>query len=254
MRHTKTKAEKSTEQEAAIQPTAEEITAEPARADAADALKHRAVPHLKATRSVFYFVSSASRPSITAFYDQLVTKGVIPHGFPHDQAVHSGIFIYNHLTGRVEDLIEGSGNRDGHLVLYRNRASTIAKLENTSTLPGSDKSVRVYGFWKQAYKIKTHLATRHAKRAVQIFNRFYDDFNSQSAVKPLPYIPGKIDCQTCTHHLLHLITGKAHVSPHGEYTLGWGNGSKSPHDVFDEITTTATKASHLPPTTAALEQ
>ena len=190
---------------------------------------------LRPTKSVYYFTSSASRPSISLFYDQLVIDGVIPEGFAHHQPVHSGVFIYNHRTERVEDVIEGSGNRLGQLILYRNRASAISKLENSGTLPGKNKDIPVYGNWSKAYKIAFHLASTDTNKAADIFSAFIRDFEARSADEPIPYMPGTVDCQTCTHYLLRLITGKSYPSPHGEYTLGWGDGATSPHDLFDEL-------------------
>jgi hypothetical protein len=58
---------------------------------------------------------------------------------------HVDSSIYNHLSNKVEDVIEGSGNREGNLVLYRNRQSTINKLENRETLPGEDNDKSVFG-------------------------------------------------------------------------------------------------------------
>ncbi|MDF1760233.1 MAG: hypothetical protein P1U40_06820 [Coxiellaceae bacterium] len=190
---------------------------------------------LRPTKSLYYFSSSASRPAIAIFYNRLADDGVIPKDFPHHQPVHSGVFIYNHRTERVEDVIEGSGDRHGHLILYRNRASAISKLENCGTLPGKDKDVAVYGCWRKAYKIKCHLASNETDGVADIFSDFVSRFEARSAVRPISYMPGKVDCQTCTHYLLRLITGKAFDSPHGEYTLGWGDGSTNPHDLFDEM-------------------
>lgn len=191
---------------------------------------------LKSTKSVYYFISTSSRPAIVSFYDQLVKDKVIPENFPHDKPVHSGVFIYNHRTNKVEDIIEGSGSREGHLILYRNRASTIAKLENNDTLPGKDKNVNVYGNWKSAYQIKRYFLTDDSDLAKKQFDKFFNEFNDATKSQPIPYKPGSIDCQTCTHYLIKQITKKSYPSPHGAFTLGWLDGDKSPIELNRNIT------------------
>lgn len=186
---------------------------------------------LRPTRSVYYFISSASRPSISTFYNELITQKVVPPHFPHDKQVHSGIFIYNHLSEKVEDVIEGSGNREQHLVLYRNRQSTINKLENSGALPGQNKNLNVPGYWKMAYQIEIFFLTKEIDLTRLHFDKFFQKFNAASLEHPIPYKIGSIDCQTCTHFLIKQITKKTYPSPHGEYTMGWSDGNISPMEL-----------------------
>ncbi|KTD39037.1 hypothetical protein [Legionella oakridgensis] len=190
---------------------------------------------LRETKSVFYYTSSASRTSIKSFYDKLAEQGVIPQGFPHDKAIHCGIGIFNHRTEEVEYVLEGSGNCEGTLVLYKNRKSTLNKL-NFGYLRTADEQ-QVYGFWAEAYQIKRYLITANVESAIALFNEFFDDFNLLSAEQPVPYEVGKTDCQTVVHYLLRRLTGKPFASPHGKYTLGWGDGLKSPHELYNESNT-----------------
>jgi hypothetical protein len=185
---------------------------------------------LRETKTVFYFTSSASRKAIRTFYDQLATQGVIPQGFPHHEEVHSGIGIFNHRTGKVEYVLEGSGNRDGVLVLYKNRESTINKLNNSGVLKSADDQ-SVQGHWTLSYRIKRYTVDVDIDFAISTFDNFFAEFNDQSAQSAVPYEVGRIDCQTVVHYLLRTLTGKEFASPHGKYTLGWGDGLQSPHEL-----------------------
>lgn len=77
--------------------------------------------------------------------------------------------------------------------------------------------------------MQTYLLTSDGEKAKEALMKFYDDFNDN---EPVNYESGKVDCQTCTHHMIYLILGNSIQSPHDENTLGWQeDGSMSPHDI-----------------------
>ncbi len=194
---------------------------------------------LKSTKSVFFFTYTVSRPSGFNFYNNL-PKEQFPAGVPHAERVHSGFFIVNHRTGQVEDVIEGGFFKE-NLIIYRNKQETINKLQNTGLLFNDKLQKKINGNWRLAYDIRLELVSDDVVAAVEQFNKFESEFNAESSIKPIPFIAGYLDSQTCAHYLLKQIKPKdgAYPSPYQyvkngkEYdcTLGWSQGGISPMEL-----------------------
>lgn len=181
---------------------------------------------LKNNELAVVFVMSSSRPAIKEYYDRLSENGVIPHGFPHSERVHSGVAIQR-SDGKIVECIEGSGSKEGKLVLYFNRESTLKKLNNTGQLP--DKNMKpIFGPWKVSYKVSLHAIDKSASSVRDSMKKIYKEFEVLMSNGGLPEYEAGLngrDCQTVTHSIIKDSTGTVcpcfHESP---YILGWGKG------------------------------